>query len=69
MFFDKIRGPFDDVQQCIPVTRCTLCDNSLYDDDTFYTINGRIICEECLADFAREEFRSFRSSGRAWRTT
>ena len=56
-----------DPQCACAVTACTLCGRELYDGDEFYAVNGAAVCEDCLADFAREEYRSFRLSGREWR--
>ena len=56
-----------DVQQTEPVTCCYDCGLGLYDDDLLYAINGMVLCEECLPDFARREYASFRMRGREWR--
>ena len=56
-----------DPQCALCVVRCSLCGGELYDGDEFYAVNGAAVCEDCLADFAREEYRSFRLSGREWR--
>ena len=56
-----------DAQCAHTVTVCTLCGRELYDGDEFYAVNGAAVCEDCLADFVREEYRSFRLSGREWR--
>ena len=56
-----------DPQGARAVTACALCGRELYDGDEFYAVNGAAVCEDCLTDFAREEFRSFRLSGREWR--
>lgn len=56
-----------DIQQDTPVCCCGLCGSDLYDLDEFYVINSLIVCEDCLPDFAREEYRSFRLTGREWR--
>ncbi len=50
-----------------PAAVCRLCGREQYDGDEFYAVNGAAVCEDCLADFAREEYRSFRLSGREWR--
>ena len=60
--------PFSD-PQCAPViAECAFCGAALYETDEFYAISGRVICEDCLPVFAREEFRSFRLTGREWRS-
>ena len=59
--------PFQDPQCASPVTVCAYCGCGLYETDMFYAINGHILCEDCLPTFAREEYRSFRLTGREWR--
>ena len=56
-----------DAQQRQAAACCHLCARMLYDSDEFYAVNGLVICEGCLADFARQAYRSFRLSGRDWR--
>ena len=54
--------------QCAPcAAHCSLCGAELYDGEAFYAINGLTVCEDCLPEFAREEYRSFRVTGREWR--
>ena len=64
--FHHISSPADP-EQWLPVTVCSLCGGALYDGDTFYAVNGLAVCEDCLPLFAREEYRSFRVTGREWR--
>lgn len=64
--FDLTSYPVDP-QKARCVTACSLCGRELYDGDEFYAVNGAAVCEDCLTDFAREEYRSFRLSGREWR--
>ena len=38
---------------------CCLCGDELYMGQQCYHINGQTICEDCLADYARQYFKSF----------
>ena len=53
--------------QSVPFGHSGRCGAALYDGDEFYAVNGCVVCEDCLPGFAREEYRSFRLSGREWR--
>lgn len=56
-----------DPQRACAIAHCDRCGAALYDGDEFYAVNGCVVCEDCLPGFAREEYRSFRLSGREWR--
>ena len=56
-----------DPQRALCAVHCSLCGAELYDGEEFYAVNGLAVCEDCLPDFARAEYRSFRVTGREWR--
>ncbi len=37
-------------------TRCTLCGREIGMGETYWTINGARICEDCLDDYARMDY-------------
>ena len=39
-----------------PVSRCDFCDGEIYEGDAVYRIDGELIHEDCLEDFARNYF-------------
>ena len=63
----KYASYLTDPQQARSVCCCSFCGSELYESDEFYAVNGLTVCEACLPRFAREEYRSFRLSGREWR--
>ena len=65
MPFRHVQPP--DPQRAEAAAHCGRCGAALYDGDEFYAVNGCVVCEDCLPGFAREEYRSFRLSGREWR--
>ena len=46
-----------------PVGLCRLCRGELYRGDIFWRIEGSLICEDCLDDFARRYFAPWRTTG------
>ena len=43
------------------VARCDTCEFELYRGETYYQINGEVICEDCLGEFAVRLLAPFRS--------
>lgn len=41
------------------VYECELCGGELYAGEECYFINGEVVCEDCLGEYARQVFRSF----------
>mgnify|MGYP001053982660 CR=1 FL=1 len=39
-----------------PVAYCGFCDSEIYVGDTVYRIDGQLIHEDCLEDFAKDYF-------------
>ncbi len=39
---------------------CTLCGREIGLGEPYWIINGTVICEECLPEFARRDYRSCR---------
>ena len=48
--------------------RCALCRGELYPGDPYFDLDGRAVCEDCLARYARQYFapqlRRVRKAGR-----
>lgn len=40
-----------------PKCHCDICDNPLYEDDRAYFFDGMIICDDCLVDYMKENYR------------
>lgn len=36
---------------------CDLCENSIYEDDLAYRIDNMIICDDCLKDYMKDNYR------------
>jgi len=36
------------------VDKCSVCDCDIYEGETYYDIDGLILCEECLSDYRKE---------------
>ena len=48
-------------RQCLlPLTSCSICRDELYAGEVCYRIEGRLICEGCLAAWARTRFAGCR---------
>ena len=45
------------------VGRCDMCGFELYRGETYYRINGEVICEDCLGEFAARLLAPFRMGG------
>lgn len=43
----------------VAMYECSLCGGELYMGQTCYFINGEAVCEDCLADYARQFFGGF----------
>lgn len=43
---------------------CNLCGGEIYEGDTIYEINGQLIHEECLEEFAKDYFSGCRTEAR-----
>ena len=45
------------------VGECELCGSDIGCGQEYYLLNGQVICEDCLADFARRYFAPYRHRG------
>lgn len=36
------------------VDKCSVCDCDIYEGETYYDIDGLILCEECLSTYRKE---------------
>ena len=52
------KTPGRDRQQYPPCAYCSECGGEVYGEETVYLIDGRIVCRECLGDFAERYFAS-----------
>lgn len=44
---------------------CDLCGGEIYQEETFYRVDGETVCEDCVADYARGLLAPFREGGGA----
>jgi hypothetical protein len=42
----------------LPLLRCTFCGAEIAAGETYWSINGAILCGECLPTYAREDYRT-----------
>lgn len=47
----------------IPAAQCTQCGGEIYRGETYYRIDARAVCTDCLAAYAEEYFRFCRTEG------
>lgn len=45
------------------VTRCDICGFEIYRGETYYWINGEVVCVDCLGEFAARILAPFRMGG------
>ena len=45
------------------VARCDTCGFELYRGEPYYCVNGEVICEDCLGEFAARLLAPFRIGG------
>ena len=57
------RGRLSDSQEEAPVAWCGYCGGELYRGETYYRVDGRAVCEDCLEALARDYFRLYRMEG------
>ena len=38
---------------CCTAAVCDLCGGEIYQGQSYYRINGRTVCRDCLADYAK----------------
>ena len=50
----------NDPQRRRPQVHCTLCGGALYRGDVSYVINGAVLCQGCLGDYAAQAFAAHR---------
>lgn len=36
-----------------PILQCECCNSGIYEDESYYDVNGDIVCEDCLKDYMR----------------
>lgn len=41
---------------CCTAAVCDLCGGEIYQGQAYYRINGRTVCQDCLADYAESYF-------------
>lgn len=39
---------------------CDLCGGTIYQGQSYYRVNGEVICEDCLGDYARRMLAPWR---------
>ena len=39
------------------VARCSECDCDIYQGEYFFNINGDIVCESCIRDYVKNNYR------------
>lgn len=49
-----------DLQAVSPCALCCLCGDELFLGQCCYRLEGALVCERCLPDYARAYFRTFR---------
>lgn len=39
------------------ICTCCMCEASIYEGDTYYEVGGDAVCESCIDDYVKENFR------------
>ena len=63
--FDRIPEPRFDPPEPKVFGYCQHCGGEIYEGETYYNIDGQIIHEDCLWDFAKEHFADCKEEARA----
>lgn len=53
-----MRIPYEGVCAC-----CDRCGGEIYEGEGYYCINGEVVCEDCLADYARSLLAPYYEGG------
>lgn len=48
----KLATPEDDIDE-EPVFQCDCCDRDIYEDEYYYEVSGKIVCESCIDNFRK----------------
>lgn len=59
MYYEYAPDPYNfvDLQALSPAAHCALCEGELFLGQCCYRIEGCLICEDCLSNYARAYFR------------
>ena len=62
MYYEYAPDPYmpADLQALRPAAECRLCGGELYLGECCYLLEGELVCDRCLADYARAYFRHAR---------
>ena len=62
MYYEYAPDPYTyaDLQSLRPAAECSLCGDALFLGQCCYRLEGELVCEQCLPDYARVYFRSAR---------
>ncbi len=62
MFYEYAPDPYvpADLQGMCPAGACALCGDELYYGQCCYCVGQTLVCEGCLAEYARAYFRTCR---------
>ena len=67
MYYEYAPDPYmpSDLQDLSPVDECRLCGDALFLGQCCYRLEGELVCEQCLPNYARAYFRDKRVRLRA----
>ena len=62
MYYEYAPDPYMpvDLQDLSPAAECCLCGDVLFLGQCCYRLEGALVCDRCLSDYARAYFRSDR---------
>lgn len=56
-------GYIRDPQEERPIAHCDCCGGEIYSFDSYYDIDGDIVCPDCLLEYAEREFAKYLVKG------
>ncbi len=67
MYYEYAPDPYipADLQDLSPAAECSLCGDALFLGQCCYRLEGALVCDDCLPDYARAYFRRDRVRLRA----
>ena len=62
MYYEYAPDPYmyTDLQSLRPAAECRMCGDDLFLGQCCYRLEGELVCEQCLPDYARAYFRGAR---------
>lgn len=54
-----------DSREEVPAAWCRYCRGEIYPGETYYRVDGKAVCTDCLEELARDYFRLYRVEGGA----